>query len=233
MMPAAFRPVLATRQPLLIAGVREVLWGAGITHDPQVVHPEELDRVLTADRTGVAILDGESLPSDDALLRLRRASPHTFLVIWTNNLTARQLQSAVECCLHGLLSTRLPLEEAANALQRICRGEKLFRFDSDPAPLDLPKPLRLTARERQILFVLAEGASNSVIAAALHTTESTIKVCLSRMFRKTGVRNRNELLTLDRSGILYSDDQYPSLPAGIPFDGQWMMHGTGPQAGKI
>jgi DNA-binding NarL/FixJ family response regulator len=233
MTPPACQPILATKQPLLIARVRELLRGAGIPSDPQVIHPEELERVLTATRSCIAILDGESVPDNERLLQLRRASPHSFLVVWTNSPTARQLQSAVECGLHGLLSSRLPPQEASIALRRICRGERLFRFDSEPTPLDLPKPRRLSGRERQILFLLVEGATNGNIAIALDTTESTIKVCLSRMFRKTGARNRGELAALGRTMILTADPLQPSLPAGTPFDAQWMLHGVGSQTGKI
>jgi DNA-binding NarL/FixJ family response regulator len=231
-------PIFATRQPLLIASARQVLLAAGILTDPQVVDPRELTRALIPGEKYLVLLDGQSLPTHDALTALCQLSPTSYFVVWAAHPTAEVLHAAIECGLHGLLSTRLPLDEAARILLRICKGERLFRFDSDPGPLELPKPLRLSVREQQVLFVLASGATNAEIATALGTTESTIKVCLSRMFRKTGVGNRQELLSLGRSGILVVEapprlTPPQTLAAGASFDAQWMLHGGDPRWGKI
>jgi len=230
------KPVFATRQPLLIAGAREVLLGAGIVADPQVVDPRELARLLVPGENYLVLLDGQSLPSHDELTALCQSAPTSCFVVWAGRPTAEVLQAAMECGLHGLLSTRLPLDEAAHILRRICKGERLFRFDSDPGPLELPKPLGLSAREQQVLFVLASGATNAEIAIALSTTEGAIKVCLSRMFRKTGAGNRQELLALGRSGISIVEElprtRSQQMPAaGASFDAQWMLHD--PQCGKV
>ena len=59
-----------------------------------------------------------------------------------------------------------------------------------------PKPeavdLGLTARELEILGLVAEGASNSSIARQLWVTEQTVKFHLSNVYRKLGVANRTE-----------------------------------------
>jgi DNA-binding NarL/FixJ family response regulator len=137
-----FQPIFATRQPLKIAEVRQLLTGAGIAADPTVLYPEELERVLAAGGNCLVILDGQSLPDVDVLARLRRLSPGSYVVIWTERLSTEMLLATMECGLHGLLSSRLPPEEAALALRRICRGERLLRFDSTP---DSPKSGRRVA----------------------------------------------------------------------------------------
>ena len=81
------------------------------------------------------------------------------------------------------------------------------------------KPVELTARERHVLMVLAEGASNAAIAGLLHTTESNVKVCLSRMFRKTGTRNRRELLEFSRWATMAAEER----GAADSFDEDWML----------
>ena len=221
-MTTAWLPIFATPHPLLLAGVREVLTAAGIDADPRTVAPDGLGRALAhADRC-LVLLDGQALPHRDTLAQMCRSKRGSCFVIWAVRPTADLLKTALECGVHGLLSTRLPLEEASHALLAICKGERIFRFDPDPGPAAEPKPVRRSARERQVLLVLAGGATNSEIAAALHLTASTVKGCLSRMFRKTGARNRRELLELGRS--MRPAEERRTKPADASsFDELWML----------
>ncbi len=105
---------------------------------------------------------------------------------------------------------------------RICRGERILRFDPDAASNAPSKPLQFTARERHVLMALAGGASNAGIAATLHTTASTIKGCMARLFRKTGARNRRELAQLGHAMIRTATR--PKKEDGTPsFDESWML----------
>ncbi len=54
----------------------------------------------------------------------------------------------------------------------------------------------LTARERQIVRVMAEGLSNKEIAQRLRLAEGTVKVHLHRIYRKLGIGNRTALAIL-------------------------------------
>ena len=51
---------------------------------------------------------------------------------------------------------------------------------------------RLTRRELDILRLVAQGRSNSQVAAILWVTEQTVKFHLANMYRKLGVSNRTE-----------------------------------------
>jgi DNA-binding NarL/FixJ family response regulator len=51
----------------------------------------------------------------------------------------------------------------------------------------------LTSREEQVLLPVAQGRTNSEIAADLHISPSTVKTHLSSLMRKLGARNRVEL----------------------------------------
>jgi DNA-binding NarL/FixJ family response regulator len=53
-------------------------------------------------------------------------------------------------------------------------------------------PFGLTARERQVLALVAEGATNRQIGAALYMAEKTASVHVSRILSKLGVRSRTE-----------------------------------------
>jgi DNA-binding NarL/FixJ family response regulator len=65
------------------------------------------------------------------------------------------------------------------------------------APMDVPgaelsRLDRLTDRQRQVISLLARGASNKEIAANLKVTEATIKLHVHRILRVLGVANRTE-----------------------------------------
>jgi two-component system response regulator DesR len=219
---AACRPIFATPNPLLIAGVQEVLAAAGMPANPRIVAPEGIVETLAQADGGLVILDGQALPHRETLAELCRTNPRSRFVVWVVRPTADLLRIALECGVHGLLSTRLPLEEASDALLRICRGERILRFDPDSVSNAPSKPLQFTARERQVLMTLAGGTSNAGIAATLHTTASTIKGCMARLFRKTGARNRRELAQLGHAMIRTAER--PKKEDGTPsFDESWML----------
>jgi DNA-binding NarL/FixJ family response regulator len=62
------------------------------------------------------------------------------------------------------------------------------RSPEPPAPV--PTPDDLTPREVEILGMIARGLTNPEIAAALYLSSHTIKTHISRIFAKTGSRDR-------------------------------------------
>ncbi len=54
-------------------------------------------------------------------------------------------------------------------------------------------PRALTPRENEVAALVAQGMSNAAIAERLGVSESTIKVHLKKIFRKSGCRNRAQL----------------------------------------
>jgi non-specific serine/threonine protein kinase len=63
----------------------------------------------------------------------------------------------------------------------------------EPAPVVTLPADPLSARERQIMALLAGGASNAKIAETLYVTPNTVRTHLDRIRDKTGARNRAEL----------------------------------------
>jgi DNA-binding CsgD family transcriptional regulator/tetratricopeptide (TPR) repeat protein len=81
---------------------------------------------------------------------------------------------------------RLGLGAAAGAGAGGARGANGAEADGEADPFGL------TARERQVLALLAEGATNRQIGAALYMAEKTASVHVSRILAKLGVRSRTQ-----------------------------------------
>ena len=65
--------------------------------------------------------------------------------------------------------------------------------DDRPSKLDI-----LTSREREVLDVLATGATNKAIAERLFISEKTVAVHVSNVMAKLGVSNRTEAAAVAR-----------------------------------
>ena len=71
-------------------------------------------------------------------------------------------------------------------------GEKAVSADSSPVAPDSPPEELLSARELEVLALIAEGASNAEIAARLTIAHTTAQAHVKHILRKLGVRNRTE-----------------------------------------
>lgn len=81
---------------------------------------------------------------------------------------------------------------AAIAVDNATMHDELRRMDRAPIGPRVPPPA-LTEREREILTLVVEGASNRGIGDRLHLSENTIKFHVRQLLEKAGVVNRTEL----------------------------------------
>ena len=72
---------------------------------------------------------------------------------------------------------------------------KLATLRAKPKTIESPLPNPLTPRELEIAELVAQGLTNSEIAARLWITHNSVKQALKRMFRKLGVSARTEMVT--------------------------------------
>ena len=98
---------------------------------------------------------------------------------------------AIAMGIRGILRKQLPVELLVKCLQAVCAGE--LWFEKDLMASLIVRPAALTNRERQLVSLLSQGLKNKEIAATMVVSEGTVKVYLSRLYEKLGVKDRFEL----------------------------------------
>ncbi|MBN2391860.1 MAG: response regulator transcription factor, partial [Anaerolineae bacterium] len=135
-----------------------------------------------------------------ATRQIRQNSPHTQVVVLTSYAQDELLFSAIKA---GALSYLLKDADAPTVLHAIraaSRGEaslhpriarRLMSEISAPGPTHDPAA-ELTAREMEVLHLIAQGQSNAEIAAELVITERTVKAHVSNLLSKLHLSDRTQ-----------------------------------------
>ena len=135
----------------------------------------------------------ETQDCDHAIARLREATelvPAAQRLLLTLRMDEAWMNDVFEAGAHAVLSKSMHPVSLGTMLREVVRGNVVHRFERRPAAAVADCPL--TLREKEILALVAEGATNGQIARMLWVTEQTVKFHLSNTYRKLGVANRTE-----------------------------------------
>jgi DNA-binding NarL/FixJ family response regulator len=137
----------------------------------------------------------------EVLSRLHEHSLPTRAIVFTAYDTDERIVSAVRAGARGYMLKGAPRDELFRAIRVVHAGgslleplvaTKLLRQVSQPAP----EGGALTAREREVLGLLAQGSPNKAIARALGISERTVKFHVTAIMHKLNAENRTEAVTL-------------------------------------
>jgi DNA-binding NarL/FixJ family response regulator len=120
----------------------------------------------------------------------------------------------------GFLLKDTPPEQLVSAIHVIAQGEALlspsitrrviseFVKGNGPKPqAQFPRLKDLTARELEVLMLIARGLSNAEIARALFVSETTVKTHVARILMKLGLRDRVQAVVLAyEAGVVQPGD---------------------------
>jgi DNA-binding NarL/FixJ family response regulator len=190
------RVVIAEDSVLLREGLVRLLEGGGFTVQAAVADADALLRAVDEHRPDLVVVDVRMPPAhrDEGLraaLVLRRRWPDIAVLVLSQYVEERyatELLSKETSGVGYLLKDRVAdVTEFLDVLRRVAAGgtaldpevvaQLLVRHRQDP--LD-----RLTARERQVLGLMAEGRSNAGIAGTLVITESAVAKHVNSIFTK-------------------------------------------------
>jgi DNA-binding NarL/FixJ family response regulator len=173
---------------------------------------DEVPAAVTAHRPDVVLMDLKMRRVDglDAT-RTLMASAHPPKVVAMTAMDVDDLVvQAIEAGAHSFLSKSEAPETFHQSIRAVAAGNTLFSEESlrrIVASTRAPPPTTmldaLTEREREVLSVMATGASNPDIARRLFMSETTVKSHLSAVNHKLQVSNRVEAaLAAFRAGLI-------------------------------
>jgi DNA-binding NarL/FixJ family response regulator len=139
----------------------------------------------------------------EATRELLRESPETHVLILTTFDLNEYVYEAMKAGASGFLLKDVPRSQLIEGIRTVADGEALLapvitrrlieEFVRRPPASIRPSPPALealTAREREVLDLVARGRSNSEIAAALYVSEATVKTHVAHALGKLGLRDR-------------------------------------------
>lgn len=157
--------------------------------------PEAIQKIRSH-RPEIALLDAR-MPSMDVVEgvgTVHRKCPRVAIVILSAFDPEEEVYGVIRAGARGFLLKGCTREELLTALRTVHQGGTLLA----PSPaaklaVRIQSP-GLTDRQAEILELITEGKSNKEVGAAMHITEGTVKVHLSRIFRRLGVDGRTQAM---------------------------------------
>ncbi|MGK5554292.1 response regulator [Actinomadura kijaniata] len=199
--------LLVDDQALVRAGFRALLARAeGIAVVGEAADGEQAVREASRLEPDVVLMDIR-MPGMDGIEATRRilaALPAVRVVVLTTFDTDEHVFAALRAGASGFLTKEVEPDELRRAVAVVAAGDSLLspgvtrrvveRFAGRPRPsADLGV---LTAREAEVVRLIATGLSNDEIAAALGISPLTVKTHVTRAITKLGVRDRVQLVIL-------------------------------------
>ncbi len=224
--PAApIRVLVVDDQELVRSGFCVILEAAeGITVVGEAASGEAAVAAAAAHQPDVVLMDVRmpGMGGLEATRLLTRSSPNPqtpkVIMLTTFDLD-EYVYEALRAGASGFLLKDSPRADLIAAVRAVGAGQAMLAptvtrrlieaFARRPAETS-PAPSRLaslTAREREVLVLLARGGSNTEIAAALFVSEATVKTHVGNLLAKLGLRDRVQAVILAyETGIVVPGD---------------------------
>ncbi|MEH7383279.1 response regulator transcription factor [Bacillus sp. JJ1533] len=131
---------------------------------------------------------------------LKKKYPSIKVLVLTMHNHDEYFMAAIREGADGYLLKDAPSEQVVDAIRTVARGEsvihpsmtkKLLNFHQQQ---EQPKDNALTERETEVLQCLVEGLSNKEIAERLFISDKTVKIHVSKIFKKFDVKSRSQVV---------------------------------------
>lgn len=200
-MSGPVRIVIADDHPVVRAGLEGML-----SAQPefevvgQAADGNEAVRLASRLKPDVVLMDLRmpGMEGVAATKEIREKHPGINVLVLTTYDSDADILRAVEAGATGYMLKDAPREELFRAVKAADRGEPLLAprvADKLMRRMREPERDKISAREVEILQLVARGKSNKDVAKSLHISEATVKTHLIHTFSKLGVDDRTAAVT--------------------------------------
>jgi DNA-binding NarL/FixJ family response regulator len=228
----SLRVLVADDQSMVRAGFRMLLSGE---EDIEVV-AEASNGLEAVDKTArfqpTLVLMDIRMPELDGLEATRRiiaADASARILILTTFDLDEYVYEALAAGASGFVLKDDPPEQLLAAIRTVAAGEALLsptitkrvikQFTRVPRPTPPKEFDELTAREREVFRLIANGLSNTEIAQELYISDTTVKTHITHILQKLNLRDRVQAVVLAyQAGLFARESQSPPGGDGNPTD---------------
>lgn len=147
-------------------------------------------------------LDGVS-----AIIAIRMAAPGARILALTTYEGDADIHRALSAGACGYLMKDVHVADLVSAIRNAVSGRRVIPPRVASALAEFTPRIDLSAREVELLRLVAKGLGNKEIARVIGRSEGTVKVHLKNIHAKLGVDDRTEAVTLAmQRGIIHLDD---------------------------
>ncbi|MFC7527427.1 response regulator [Actinoplanes sp. GCM10030250] len=164
--------------------------------------------IALSERPDIVLMDLRMPGGDgvDATAEILAASAGIRVMVLTTYESDRDILRAIEAGASGYLLKDATPAELADAVRAASRGETVLAPSVATTlvrQVRSPAPPALSARETEVLKLVASGLTNAEIGKRLFISEATVKTHLLRVFNKLNVADRTAAVTTAmRHGLL-------------------------------
>ncbi|MGI5419792.1 response regulator transcription factor [Actinomadura luteofluorescens] len=185
------RVMIVDDHPIVREGLRGMLAAeTDIEVAAEAASGDEAVAVVPSVGPDVVLMDLR-MPSGDGVSAIERLPGHRILVLTTFQEDAGIVR-AIEAGAAGYLLKDASRADLAAAVRDVAAGRRVLspEVSARLAAAGAARPPVLSARESQVLALVAEGLTNAEIGARLYIGQATVKTHLLRIFGKLGVSDR-------------------------------------------
>ena len=193
----AIRIVMAEDHQIVRQGFKALLEQDGFDVVGEAGDGHEAVRLIEKLKPDVAIVDIAMplLNGIDVAREVPRVSPDTRTILLTMHTDSSYILEALRAGVTGYLVKTRAVEDLTKAIREVCRGAVYLSSNVSREAVDAylangdvdPNPL--TARERQVLQLVAEGRSTKEVAGVLGISVKTAESHRCRIMRKLGIHH--------------------------------------------
>jgi len=196
--------------PVVVAGLTSMLGTqVGMVVSGSASGGEEALEILQTKSIDVLLLDLRmpGMNGVDTLNALRRARLRTRTIILTSYETDEDIYRAVQAGAQGYLLKDAPQADMVEAIWAVNAGKRYFPRPIVERLAERMMRTELTARELEVLRMLARGLTNKEIGSALDISGNTVRNHVNSIIEKLQVSDRTEAATIAiRQGLISLND---------------------------